>query len=139
VNKEKMDIKVGYVYIEDIKMSKYWLVCNLCGYTKEVYNKEEINDNEKCPLCEGIMIWDMNAGKKLEAPLNEPLGDNFPKFPIEHYSKQDLEIINNVRIIGEFATWDTIEKIADAKLRIQYRNIFLKLGYNFRRNNEKIF
>jgi hypothetical protein len=95
-----------------------------CGYNKEVFSEQEICDNNYCGLCNEKMILDMNKGKKIE---EKPVGDNFPI--INKGNNYEQEIINNVRIIGEYSTWNVIEEITDAKLRIKYRMAFLKLGY----------
>jgi hypothetical protein len=63
-------------------------------------------------------------------------GDNFPKIKhdppkmdkIRELNNQEQEIKNSINIIGENSTFEMIEAIADYKMRLRYRLIFLKLG-----------
>jgi len=105
--------------------NEYWLICNQCGYTKKV-RKEEIVDDDECGICGNRMILDISQGKKVE----EPLGDNFPKFSTKHSHSQEQEIIKSIDMIGEKSTEEMIEAIRDVKLRLKYRMIFINLGYN---------
>jgi hypothetical protein len=133
-----MDTKVGCVYIEDTNMTKkYWVVCNLCGYAKEVYNEEQIYDNDDCPLCQGKMSLDLNQGQMRmdndHKAHDEVPGDNFPKVPNDfipdkYTSLSEQEIINSCNMIGDSATWNLIEAIKNFKTRLQYRTIFIKVG-----------
>jgi hypothetical protein len=59
---------------------------------------------------------------------DEPLGDSFPKFPVEHLNAQEQEVKNSINMISDYSTWEMIEAIGNAKLRIRYRMIYLKLG-----------
>jgi hypothetical protein len=120
-------------------MDKIWLICNQCGYNIDIL-ENEISYYDECILCKGKMILDLNRGKKLEEPIkldndhnayDEPLGDNFPiihKDVKKELNNQEQEIINSIRMIGEYSTWDMIEAISDARMRARYRLIFLKQG-----------
>ena len=121
---------------------RYWLVCNNCGYSKEIFTAEEVSNDDTCPMCkDGQMILDMNAGRK----ITEPTGDNIPIFDREKQGEElkrleknieklsdirliEQEISNSINMIGNNATWNSIEAIIDVKLRLRYRYIFLKLG-----------
>jgi hypothetical protein len=147
VKKGKMGIRVGCVYIEDTNMTKkYWVVCNECGYAKEVYSEAEIEDNDFCPLCKGRMILDLNQGKRLDndhKAHDEVPGDNFPKVPNDfipgtYTSMAEQNIINSRNMIGDSATWQTIEGIKNFKIRLQYRGIFIKVGGKIPENNEEL-
>lgn len=110
-------------------MYKVWLVCNQCGYSIEVLESERYAHAD-CSICEGIMIW---QDRKTEDNRETPSGDNFPKLDQNKiYEIKELinqyEIINSIRIIGDSATWRMVEAIGDARLRLRYRMIFLKLG-----------
>jgi transcriptional antiterminator len=137
---------------------KYWLVCNQCGYVKEIFSEQEIYDSEECFLCGGKMTLDLNQGKQIKekkckynetitcnrekcenclmtyiANFKEPTGDNFPKIPNDFIPDKNTtlaeqEIINSINMIGQENTWNLIEEISDAKTRIKYRNIFFKYG-----------
>ena len=74
-------------------------------------------------------------GKEQERLDNEPLGDNFPVKPdfskidkIRELNNQEQEVKNSINMIGDYPTWEMIEAIGNAKLRIKYRMIYLKLG-----------
>ena len=97
---------------------EYKLVCPKCGYVKQIYAKTEIIENDPCPLC-GEFLSLENKNTK------ESTGDNYPVIS----GTQEQEITSSIKIVGESATWDTIEKIKDAKQRVSYRMIFLRLGY----------
>lgn len=122
---------------------KYWLICNICGYSKEIFTAEEVTD-DVCPICkDGQMILDMNAGRKI---TEEPIGDNIPIFDQEKQTEEinrldknlnklfdirliEQEITNSVNNIGEYSVWEMIEVIVDPIIRLRYRFIYLKLGY----------
>jgi uncharacterized protein CbrC (UPF0167 family) len=98
-----------------------WLVCVQCGYSKKVFSEQEVYDNQDCPLCQGLLSLDMRAGK-----VENEYGDNFP---VIHKDLIEEHIREGVKIMGVYSTWETIEVISDVKMRIKYRNVFLKLGY----------
>lgn len=133
-------------------MAKLWLICNQCGYSKEVYSETECIDTDNCPLCnEGRMVLDMNAGRKIEnvipsfiidgvckkdnmttcnlgvacdaCPYNKVIGGNFPQMP-----NLEIEIRNGFTMFGNDHTWYFIEAISDIKLRLQYRETFFRCG-----------
>jgi len=101
-------------------MANFWVICNLCGYSKMIYSESEIYDNDKCPLCEGKMALDMNKGKKVE---DEAPGDNFPQIP-----NREREMRDSIATLGIGHTWYLIEAITEVKLRLQYRALFFKCG-----------
>jgi len=70
---------------------EFWLICQECGYAMRVYSEAEVYENERCSLCEGILILDLNKGKKIE-----PTGDNFPSFIKNGICQKDNMTICNL-------------------------------------------
>ena len=105
-----------------------WLICNDCGHSKVIYSEQEVFDNEKCILCEGKMVLDINKGEQIRLDndhkaYEESLGDNFPTIP-----NLEKEMRDSISTLGVGHTWYMIEAITNIKLRLQYRTLFFKCG-----------
>ena len=98
--------------------SKIWLICAECGYSLSVYSEKELYDHDKCPLCQGRMVVDLNQGRKLKGDIceycdhdckgnrvgdacmnyvlkkenKEPTGDNFPIEQMKFVNSEIAEI-----------------------------------------------
>jgi len=86
-------------------------------------NSKDFDDLD-CRDCQWFMqclkMWrDENIYNK-----EKPTGDNFPVIN----NNQEQEVRNSMNTIGDYSTWEMIEAIANAKVRLRYRLIFLKLG-----------
>jgi hypothetical protein len=126
VNEVRTDIKGGYAYIEVDKM--IWLVCNNCGYAKEIL-ETEIMDYDECPLCkEGKMIQDLNKGKSTE---EDTPGDNFPiihkdakkKSPTDTERLMINALAKEIEEFGEEFVFNNLNIIPIDK-RIDYLELF---------------
>jgi len=71
---------------------EFWLICQDCGYAMRVYSEGEVYENERCSLCGGVLILDLNKGKKIEPPT----GDNFPSFIKNGICEKDNMTICNL-------------------------------------------
>jgi len=120
------DIKGGYAYIEVDKM--IWIVCNNCGYAKEVL-ETEIMDYDECPLCrEGKMTQDLNKGKSIE---EDRPGDNFPAIPNKEKKKSPTDterlminaLAKEIEQFGEDYVFNNLNTIPIDK-RIDYLEMF---------------
>ena len=99
------------------------LKCRDCGYEKEILEIEAI-DNMGCEMCGG----DMFTQEMLEElEKDKAVGDNFPQLNERVSKMEEAEIKNNLNMIGNNASWQCIEAIKDAKLRLRYRSIFFQL------------
>ena len=89
-------------------------------------------DDLLCRDCEWYFTcFKMWQDNNIWGKENEPIGDNFPKLPQDtkkELNNQEQEILNSIRMIGDGATWEMVEAIKDARLRLRYRLIFIKLG-----------
>jgi hypothetical protein len=128
VNEARTDIKGGYAYIGVGKMAKVWLICNTCGYNTEVL-ENEVMDFDKCAICGGNMVLDLNAGRKLESAT----GDNFPTIPAtekENKSPTNTQrlminaLAQEIRDFGEEQVWNNLNTIPIDK-RMDYLELFL--------------
>jgi hypothetical protein len=80
--------------------------CEICGFEKEL-NKY---DSQDCPLCGGYMEVEKNKNKE------KIIGNNF------------LDMKKEIKNYGNNEIWQIIERFKDVKVRIGYRQIFLKAG-----------
>lgn len=105
---------------------KFWLVCNSCGYVKEVL-EAEIMDYGECPLCkEGEMAQDLNKGKKIQ---EEPPDDNFSVIHKDDKKLTDIErlminaLAQEIKEFGEEFVFNNLNTISIDK-RIDYLELF---------------
>ena len=69
-------------------------------------------------ICEKDNITICNLGYACDAcPYNK-----------KELNNQEQEILSSIRMIGDGSTWEMVEAIKDARLRLRYRLIFIKLG-----------
>jgi len=92
-------------------MSKeFWLICQECGYAMRVYSEGKVYENEKCSLCGGILILDLNKGKKIE-----PTGDNFPSFIKNGICQKDNMTICNLGYACDGCPYNSDNNIINKK------------------------
>jgi len=93
--------------------NKYRLVCSNCQYTIEV-NYEELSNYDECPLCKGIMAYDMAREETKEI-------DFVDKIIITQMEKE-------IKALGNQKCYSIIENLAEAKVRTRYLHYFLLAG-----------
>ena len=102
------------------------LKCKDCGFLKDVY-EEDLMDNTACDICGGAMLTERDVDRLEELEKDKVVGDNFPQLNERVSKMEEAEIKNNLNMIGNNATWQCIEAIKDAKLRLRHRSIFFQL------------
>jgi hypothetical protein len=108
------------------------LKCKDCGFIKDVY-EADVMDSISCEICGGAMLTEKDVDRLEAEEKDNAVGDNFPVIPQREENDTILrmaerEINSNLKILGDSNCWNLIEKISNAKLRLQYRAIFFKLG-----------
>ena len=86
--------------------------CKKCGYEKE----SAFDEGLECPLCRTKLIVGIDENTQDEQVL-------------ELIVEKELEIMKDtIREAGSDIVWHKIEKIDDAKERVNERAIFIKVG-----------
>lgn len=93
--------------------NKYRLVCSNCQYTIDV-NYEELSNYDECPLCKGIMAYDMTTEEANK-------GDFVDRVIINQMEKE-------IKALGNQKCYSVIQNLAEAKVRTRYLHYFLLAG-----------
>lgn len=92
------------------------LICLNCGYEKDIEDLNELQEDVSCPLCDSLLFYE---GENEDIIQDETIN----RFAVYHRQqvKQDIERL------GEEKTWQIIESIEDAQMRLQYRKLFFEV------------
>jgi hypothetical protein len=101
------------------------LICRACGHTKVYFGTA--SSDERCEICNKKMYPQKeNEGAIVEQLVNE----DKDHYTIEDVLKMDLirSMENTIKSVGHKRTWESIERITNAKQRIIFRQGFFKAG-----------
>ena len=98
------------------------LKCEHCGFEKEV-TEQEYMESLDCPLCGKLMrhisTYNYNSNQhKIETDRTDILIEN----------KAIEQMQRDIEAIGNGATWESVESMAEVKLRLRYRYYFFRAG-----------
>jgi len=103
------------------------LRCDNCGYYAEV----DMILSDKCPNCNNpLIIEDSELDDEIVKQLDD-LGDNYPNFEKENERTEKSQVEqmeDNIKNLGNDRTWELIEQMDLASIRVVLRHFFFLTG-----------
>ena len=113
-------------------MEKY--VCDICGFTIEADSEIVNNGNNKCSICGGKLISEIQMKEKEEiARLTDEDTKDDDLTPKQDAEEAVIEFLTlamqkNLREVGNDRTYQFIEDIKKAETRAKHRKFFILAG-----------